>query len=319
MVSEKKDDEKREDPFKSSLSDRIIDAIRAKSIYEASNTLFGPLVDQHLDSYSKLREDLEKSDMNVLFRTYVSEMFFIPVLVYICSVVSLLGVMFIFKIPLLLKIIMVVFYPFIIAILTFILMYIRPSLSKSDRAEDIESNLPFALNHMAAVSSSGVNPSSIFKLLRNFDEYGEVAKESNKVVRRMEIFGDDITASLRQVARKCPSEKFKEILYGMLSTIETGGSLDGFLKEQAKSALFDYKMKMKREIETLSTYASFYTAILVAAPLFMVFILAVLNMMGGSIMGIAIPDLMLIGVYIIIPTINSVFLTILALREKSYL
>ena len=319
MSSKSAEKEKEENPFDLSYKKRIKEALSAQSFPEASNALFGPLADRYMDSFSNLRDDLDKSGLSVLFRTYLSEMFFIPFFVYVTSLASLIAVTWFFEFPLLLKVIMAIFYPVIVATLSFILMYIRPSMMLSQRADDIESNLPFALNHMASVSGSGVTPSSMFDLLQNFDEYGEIAKESNKIVRRMNVFGEDLTTALREVARKSPSEKFKEILYGMLSTIETGGDLDSYLKEQAESALFEYKMRMKREIDTLSTYASFYTAILVAAPLFLVFILAVLNMMGGSIAGMAISDVMRVGIYVIIPTVNSVFLTILALRKKSYL
>jgi len=100
----------------------------------------------------------------------------------------------------------------------------------------------------------------------------------------------------------------------MLSTVETGGNMEDFMKSKADEALFDFKLEREKEIERLSTYASFYTAILIAAPVFLVVILSVMNLLGGQLMGFAIRDLMWMGVHIIIPVINTLFIIFLAFK-----
>ena len=91
----------------------------------------------------------------------------------------------------------------------------------------------------------------------------------------MDIFGMDITSAVRNVADRTPSQKFKQFLVGIVSTIETGGDLKKYLETTAKEALFEYKLKREKYLQTPSTYADFYTAVLIAAPLFFVSILSI--------------------------------------------
>ena len=55
-------------------------------------------------------------------------------------------------------------------------------------------------------------------------------------------------------------------------------------------------------------YADIYTTILIAAPLLFVAILAVLNVIGGTVFGLPINDIINFGVFIFIPLINVAFL-----------
>jgi len=61
-------------------------------------------------------------------------------------------------------------------------------------------------------------------------------------------------------------------------------------------------------MQTLSTYADFYTAVLIAAPLFFVSVLSVMSLVGGSVFGLSIPNAMRIGVYAMIPLMNIMFI-----------
>lgn len=302
------------DPFQDSFIDRLKQASKANSINSAANALFGPTVDHNNEHFKNLKEDMKKADMDVLYRTYVSKIFLY------CLMTLVVGVIFggaysIFNsLPLVLVIRYTIGVPLAITLVLFTLMYIYPSQKVKRRQKSIDENLPFAMNHLSAIATSGIPPSSMFELLSNFDEYGGLSKEAEKISRRVNAFGEDTTTAVREAAERSPSEAWDEVLYGILSTIETGGDLESFLKEKADEALFEYKMEREKEIERLSTYASFYTAILIAAPVFLVTILSVMNLLGGQIMGFAIRDLMWMGVHIIIPLINTAFLLFLGLR-----
>jgi flagellar protein FlaJ len=161
---------------------------------------------------------------------------------------------------------------------------------------------------MAAIASSGVPPSTMFRLLTGFEEYGEISKEAKKIVRNIDVFGQDITTALREVSNKTPSLPFKDFLEGVATTIDTGGNLQAFLRQQAEKALFEYRIRREKYLETLSTYADFYTAVLIAAPLFLVAILAVMNMIGGKLWGMEIETAMWLGISILMPIVNLVFL-----------
>lgn len=305
-------------------------AARAKSFAGASNALFGGIADQYEYVFEDLKSDLQEADVNLLFRTYISEMFAISLL----ATLSGLGIAIVLDlfapIPFLIKASLFFALPIILGTGAFAAMYIYPSWKATKRAADIKSNLPFALNHMSAVAGSGVPPSAMFGLLVNFEEYGEISAESRKIVTKVHAFGEDITTAIRDVAKETPSEDLEEILYGIVSTIETGGSLQAFLEESASRTLFDYRIERRKQIERLTTFASFYTALLVAAPLFLITILAILEVIGGELFGLPIKSscgvlgglmgqcalgVIDIGAYFLIPFANTAFIIILEVTQ----
>jgi len=190
----------------------------------------------------------------------------------------------------------------------FAFMYYYPYQRAFSRKRDLDMNLPFAVNHMSAIATSGVPPKIIFKLLAGFKEYGEISNEASKIIRNVEVFGQDITTSIQNVADYVPSKDFRELLYGILSTIKTGGNLENYLQVKAKEALFMYRIRREEHLQALSTYADFYTAVMIAAPLFLVSILAIMNVVGGTIEGMTIDDIMNIGIYLVIPATNMAFI-----------
>jgi archaellum biogenesis protein FlaJ (TadC family) len=97
--------------------------------------------------------------------------------------------------------------------------------------------------------------------------------------------------------------------------VETGGDLKRFLKGVTQEALFDYKLRREKYLETLMTYADFYTAVLIAAPLFFISILSVMAMIGGTIGGMSILDMMKIGIYAFIPLLNIAFIAFVHMTQ----
>lgn len=301
------------DPFNSSLSQRIKQALKTDNLDAAANAIFGPTVDKYGEEFEDLKEDLKKADIDILYRTYVSKMFLYSIFGFVLGLIT--GITYIITSDLsTLEAVRYLFgVPLAFSLVTFGFMYLYPSQKAKRREKNIDENLPFALNHLGAIATSGIPPKSMFELLDTFDEYEEISNEAGEISRRVNVFGEDLTTALKQVADKSPSEDWAEVLYGIISTVETGGDLKSYLQEKSDEALFDYNQQRQRQIQRLSTYASFYTAILIAAPVFLVVVLAVMNLLGGTIAGFAIRDLMWLGVHVIIPGINALFVAFLAL------
>ncbi len=309
---------------------RLRRAVEAKSFAGVSNALFGGIVDRYGDAFEDLEEGLHRANIDRLFRTYISEMLALTVLAAVMGFGIAIVIDLVAPIPLLVKAVLFFALPIMLGTVTFTGIYLYPSWKASKRKADITSNLPFALNHMSAVAGSGVPPSAMFNLLVNFDEYGEISAESQKIVTKVHAFGEDITSAIRDVAKESPSDDLEEIFYGIVSTIETGGSLQAFLEESADRTLFDYRIKRQKQIERLTTYASFYTALLVAAPLFLITILAILEVIGGELFGLPLRSscgvvgaltgqcpigVIDIGAYFLIPLANTAFIILLEVTQ----
>ncbi|MFB6217111.1 MAG: type II secretion system F family protein [Candidatus Aenigmatarchaeota archaeon] len=300
-------------PFRSSFLERLVQAAKTDNTAAAANTLFGPTVDKYSENFEDLKEDIKKANMDILYRTYVSQIFLFSSFAGLVGAIGGLAYSYNAGLGLVESLQFVIGMPVALTLIVFGGMYMYPGQKASSRRKNIDDNLPFALNHLGAIATSGIPPTSMFELLDSFEEYGGISEEAGEISRRVNVFGEDLTTALREMAERSPSDDWSEVLYGIISTVETGGDLKSYLQEKADEALFEYNMTREKEIEKLSTYASFYTAILIAAPVFLVVILAVMNLLGGQIGGFAIRDLMWLGVHVVIPVINALFVAFLAL------
>jgi len=276
--------------------------------------LFGKLADKYSDYFKILKISLYKADAKILFRTYLSIVFFLTTFVFILSFLITLAFSIYLSLNILQTIFGLIIIPILFSITTFLLYYLYPISLAQRRKKDIESNLPFALNHMAAIAGSGVPPRVMFKVISRFKEYGEISKEANKITRNVEIFGMDEMTSIKEVASKSPSPPFKDFLQGILTTIQTGGNLNSFLKEEAEKAMFDYRIRRNKYVQQLTIYADFYTALLIAAPLIFVIMLPTLSIMQGTMFGFGIKELINLGLILLV-ILNIGFLIFLQLTQ----
>ncbi|MBI2578177.1 MAG: type II secretion system F family protein [Candidatus Aenigmarchaeota archaeon] len=255
-----------------------------------------------------LKEELSKSNLGILYEIYVGKMVFYSVAASLAAFLFL-SILFLafFNIPLWMAVLSGVVGAVTVFFVVLFVSYSYPFQLITSKKTSIDSNMPFAINHMAAISASGVPPFVIFKLLMNVKEYGEVSNEFKRIVRNIDVFGMDVTSAIKNVADRTPSEEFRQFLYGITSTITTGGDLRKYMENSGKEALFDYRLKREKYLQTLSTYADFYTAVLIAAPLFFVSILSIMSLVGGSVGGLSITTAMRLGIYVLIPALNTLF------------
>ncbi len=278
-------------------------------------SMFGWAVDKYGDMFTVVKESLPKAGIKMTFRTYMSMVFFIAALSYASSFAMLIFALRIVELSLMMTIAYLVFIPFTIAISCVIMFIFYPYNKMSERKKSIETNLPFVLTHMSAIAESGVPPYVVFRLIAEFEEYGEVSTEMKKIVRNIDTFGVNPLKSVKEVAERTPSDKLKQILLGFVTTTESGGDVKVYLKNAGQSALFDWRIKREKFLQQLSAYAEFYTGILIAAPLFIVALFAVMGMIQSNVAGYDIMFLMQMSVYVLIPALNGGFLLFLTGTE----
>ncbi len=275
--------------------------------------MFGPFIEKNSGIFSFVKDNLVRADMKVTMKNYMSQVFFYTLVGFVSTFISLQMIFLVInlQLPLLFKITSSIFVPLSTSVIIFMMGFLYPYQKTSSRRKNIETNLPFVLTHMGAVAQSGVPPYVIFKLISRFDEYGEISKEMGKIVRNIEVFGTDPLTAVKDVAARTPSEDFKQVLLGFFTATEAGGDVKVFLKNAGDQALFDWKMKREKFLQQLSASAEFYTGILVATPLFIISLFAVMNMIEPNIGGFDILFLTKLSIYLLIPVVNIAFLLFL--------
>jgi len=276
-----------------------------------ADSMFGWVVDRYGEYFAVVKTSLPKADIYVTFRTYMSIVFMTASIAYVSTLFALVLALRLIDVSLLMKAAYMIFVPFLVALAAVVMLVFYPYQKVMDRRKSIETNFPFVLTHMGAVAESGVPPYVIFKLISQFDEYGEVAAEMRKIVRNMENFGLDPLKAVKEVAERTPSDKLKQMLLGFVTTTESGGDVKVYLKGAGEQALFDWRMKRERYLQQLDAYAEFYTGIMIAAPLFIVALFAVMNMIQPTVAGFDILFLTKASIYGGIPMLNLAFLAFL--------
>jgi len=277
--------------------------------------IFGPIVEKNEKLFASLRDYYQRADIKMPFVSYVSLMLFFSLLTFVYVFVFSYFAFTIFQ----REATVAMFYSFFAALLSsvlvFFIAYFYPIQRVSSRKRNIEVNLPFVIIHMGALVEAGLPPYQMFKLISTFEDYGEIAKEFKKIVRNIEQFGLDPLTAIKEVASRCPSDELQQLLMGFVTTTESGGNIKLYLKTVGEQTLFDYRKRRERYIRTLDMLSEIYTGIVISAPLFMVAMLAIMNMIQPTIGGWTIKDLAWLGTYVIVPVLNIGFILFLYAME----
>ncbi len=264
-----------------------------------------------------LKETIKKSNLSMLYDIYIGKMILAALVTFFGVLVAGFVIGAATGLQFALSLIFSLIAALVCSVFVMVIFQTYPFQVLRANRRSIETNMPFAINHIAAISSSGVSPYVMFKLMSNIKEYGEISKECARVVRNIDIFGMAITTSVKNVANRTPSGEFKKFLLSTVSIIETGGNLQKYLESASKESMFEYKLKRESYLQTLSMYADIYTAVLIAAPLFFVSVLSIMALVGGQVLGLDVPTALRLGIYGIIPIMNLAFLAFIHYTQPS--
>jgi len=191
----------------------------------------------------------------------------------------------------------------------YIVLLRLPGIEKNSRAVKINLTLHNAVAYMYAMRRGGAQLMPIFRSLSNrADIYGEIALEFRQIVRDADFFGYDVVTAVRHLSETTPSEKLKDFLEDLLSVIESGGDMAEFLSLRVRLYQEEARFEQKQFLNILSIVAESYVTLFVAGPLFLIIIMVVMGMMGGS----AVIQLGLVT-YAIMPIGSVIFILIIDL------
>jgi len=199
------------------------------------------------------------------------------------------------------------------AYLGYALLLRIPGIKKGSRATKINLSLHNAVAYMYAMRKGGAELLTIFRSLSDrADIYGEVALDFRQIVRDCDFLGYDIVTAIRYLADTTPSEKLKNFLEDLLSVIESGGNMAEFLSSRVRLYQEEARFEQKQFLTLLSLVAESYVTLFVAGPLFLIIIMVVMGMMGGS----AVLELTLMT-YAVMPVGSLVFILFIHLISEN--
>lgn len=181
------------------------------------------------------------------------------------------------------SIFIVVFIALVLGGITHMLFLLYPSFRAGERKGSIDKNLPYAVTFMYALSRGGMNVIEILRSLSKCtDTYGEVAREVDVVVRDMDFFGNDLRTALHNICEITPSENFRDLMYNLLTVIDSGGNISTYFRDKSEQYLNKAKVEQKGFLETLGLIAESYVTAFVAGPLFIIILGVMMAVMSSG-------------------------------------
>ncbi len=186
-------------------------------------------------------------------------------------------------------------------------MVARPYLTADARKREINVLLSDAVSFMYALSVGGLNQLEILEAMAKADDtYGEVAKEFQSIVLETQYFDTDYRSAIRNQAMETPSDELSQFLTDMLSIINSGGDMEGFLEDQKEKQMRTSKQEQEMVLETLELFGEMFMT-LSLFPLLLIIILVIMSMLGEA------QTMLLYGtVYGLIPLIGGGFLVLVS-------
>ncbi|CVK31425.1 type II secretion system F family protein [Methanoculleus bourgensis] len=158
-----------------------------------------------------------------------------------------------------------------------------PSLVKKNRETRINLLLHHAVAYMYAMRQGGAEMMAVFRAISgNSGVYGEAAHEFRRVVRDTDYFGYDQITALRHLQETTPSEKLREFTQDLVSVVESGGDVTGFLEARVRMYQEEARFEQKGFLNTLQLAAEAYVTLFVAGPLFIIIVMVVMGLMSST-------------------------------------
>lgn len=297
--------------FKKAQEEEKILVAKPSSLAIFASKIFGPMASGYSKSplFKSVEKDLRKANMPYMLTSYISLIFFLTFLAFIVSIIIAIGLATSLSTAL-----RNIVFALVFTAVVFLIALTYPSSIASANKSKIETELPFATAHMAAIASSKVTPAKIFSIMALTKEYPAFGAEVRKIVNQINIYGYDLTTALRNVAKTTSSRKLADLFNGIATTITTGGNLPLYLNEKSKNLLLDYRLSRERYTNVIGMYSDIYTALLIAAPLIFMLILAIMSVLGTTFLAMDATAVANIGI-VIIAILNILFLVFLRFTQ----
>jgi flagellar protein FlaJ len=275
--------------------------------------LVGDKSARFLPLFKDLDLNLQRSGLKVNFKAYVSLTILASFLITLpVAIITSLLLFSILNVP----IVAVLLFGVGAALFTWVLSIfgfsLYPVYLADKHKRELDDELPFTTGYMAILASAGVPPEKIFHSLSTLKTPLAASSEANDAIKHINLFGLDVISALEKVSSRTPSEKLRDTLEGMISTIHTGGNLGAFLREKFKTHMKLKRMALKKYADNLSVLSEIYVALLLTGPLLLIIMFSVMSMLGGGGLGVFSSNLLLnLMTYIGIPVCAMIFLVIL--------
>ncbi len=265
--------------------------------------LLGKRMKAKREDYSQLRNDIISARFKTPFEVYLSTAFVSSIIVGFVAA-AIIGILsWVLKLPNLIKykgavpgplvaltpyslvigtIFITIFSLLVFGGITYAVFIMYPGVEAGNRRRNIDATLPYAINYVTSMSTAGITPAEVFRLLGDSPIYGESSVESRYIAREIDIFGRDLIDALRLVSSSTPSKRMKEFLQGAMASISSGGNLTDYFRTKADQYALENRQTQKLFLDTLALISESYVTAMVAGTLFLIILQSIMSVLNGD-------------------------------------
>jgi len=299
------------------------------SIERFSFNLLGKRMKAKREEYSQLRNDIISARMKTPFEVYLSTAVVCSVAVGLFAALLIGAFSWFLKLPALIKykgavpgflvaltpyslvigtVLITIFSLLIFGGITYAIFLFYPSVEAGNRRRNIDATLPYAINYVTSMSTAGITPAEVFRLLGDSPIYGESHVEARYIAREIDIFGRDLIDALRLVSSSTPSKRMKEFLQGAMASISSGGNLTEYFRTKADQYALENRQTQKLFLDTLALISESYVTAMVAGTLFLIILQSIMSVLSGD----NNPLFLYAVIYIMIPLGSAAFVIMIS-------
>ena len=158
---------------------------------------------------------------------------------------------------------MILVFPIIsaLAALSFPLLEVQKSATR------IEKEMHMFITRMGILSLGEVGAKSIFDILKQMSDYGELASEVKRIETLVDKWHTSLPEAARIVAQQSPSPLWTDFLDRMAFSIEAGQPIDEFMRAEQETVAEQYTTLYDTRLESVDTLKEIYVS-LISAGLF---------------------------------------------------
>ena len=160
-----------------------------------------------------------------------------------------------------------IFLLFVLPLLTGASAIYFPVLEVNKSAIKIEKEMHMFITRMGILSLGEVGASTIFDILRQMKDYGELAQEVKRIETLVEKWHTSLPEAARIVGQQSPSSIWSDFLDRMAFSIEAGQPIDDFMRAEQETVAEQYNTLYDTRLESVDTLKEIYVS-LVSAGLF---------------------------------------------------
>ena len=259
--------------------------------------LFGKLSPSFLKRVVEFKNYLEQAKIKIYPETYVSLMFFIALLTLPVSIMALVILYLYLFIPI------IFFVP--LPIYVMIGFMLIPMSRASERASNLEREMPFAATYVSVMASGGIAPYTSFKRLTEVELMPVMRDEAREIIKDVEIFGINPLTAIENAAKKNPLDIFKDFLSGYASTVIVGGDIRHFLERKAEDIFKTRAMRVKAAAERLGMLLETFIIVMVLMSLCFYILFSVESIFSA---GISTYSGIILYTYLFTPLLSIMFI-----------